>query len=189
MENQLRSKQKKEAEDLAAKEAFKQQLKKNEMLTKDGNNTMLKKGSEEQSFLKAKKFLQKRMISYFREMEQRGYLTANEKRFLKQGVMFRTLKLAVFDIRQEDLNEKELLIKNGQHAMVGRPSSAQSRRSDHSNYNGGISRKQSVLPNFDLSPRFPKKNMHSTSMQFSQIFEIESINTTRKNNFKQTNKI
>ena len=59
-------------------------------------------------------------------MDRRGYLLKNEKEFIKQGVMFNHIKLAVFGMRPDELRERMYFIKSGQYDKL-RPSSGQSR--------------------------------------------------------------
>jgi len=97
----------------AAKEQFKAQLKKNEMIVVGGANASMLMGSEEIEFQKTKKFLQGQLISYYKEMHARGFIGKVENKFIKQGVVFKPIKLAVFGMRPEELEERELYIKNG----------------------------------------------------------------------------
>jgi len=64
-------------------------------------------------------------------MDRRGYLTKESKRFLKSGVVFRPLKLAIFGMRPEELDERKHYIVTGQQHLI-RPDSAQSNRSTSS---------------------------------------------------------
>lgn len=70
---------------------------------------------------------QERLIDTYKDEESRGNITPAIKRFLLKGVMFKTLKLAVFGMRIDELKEREHLIKLGTYE--GRPSSGQSRKS------------------------------------------------------------
>jgi hypothetical protein len=68
------------------------------------------------------------MVNFYKDMAARGCLNRYEKNLLKQGVLFKPIKLAVFGMRPDELQEKELFIKNG-HGLPGRPSSGASLRS------------------------------------------------------------
>ena len=46
-------------------------------------------------------------------MDQRGYLSKEAKRFLKSGVVFRPIKLAIFGMRTEELDERKHYIVTG----------------------------------------------------------------------------
>jgi len=46
-------------------------------------------------------------------MESRGYLTKEAKRFLKAGVVFMPIKLAMFGMRPEELDERKHYIVTG----------------------------------------------------------------------------
>jgi hypothetical protein len=55
------------------------------------------------------------MLSFYKENDSRGCINHYEKKFLKMGVVFRPIKLAIFGMRQEDLNERTILLKNGKY--------------------------------------------------------------------------
>ena len=61
-------------------------------------------------------------------MTRRGYIGKKESDFLKQGVIFETLKLALYGMRPDEIRERTYLIKTGQYDKI-RPSSGQSRMS------------------------------------------------------------
>ena len=77
-----------------------------------GEHSMLI-GTEEASFNKALKHLQDMVLEYYKDMEKRGYMNNGEKKLLKQGVMFKTIKRQAFGMREEDLKERTHLIKTG----------------------------------------------------------------------------
>ena len=52
-------------------------------------------------------------MAYVKEQDKKGFLSLEEKKFLKEGVLFRPIKLAQ-GMRIDVLNEKTLYIKNGQ---------------------------------------------------------------------------
>ena len=56
------------------------------------------------------------MLSFYKENDSRGCINHYEKKFLRIGVVFRPIKLAIFGMRQDDLNERKDLIKNGKYA-------------------------------------------------------------------------
>lgn len=55
------------------------------------------------------------MLSFYKENDSRGCINNFEKKFLKMGVVFRPIKLAIFGMRQEDLNERTILMKSGKY--------------------------------------------------------------------------
>jgi hypothetical protein len=100
------------------------QLIKNEMMLKVGmgSNTELI-GTEETSYQNALTKLRGMLLEYYKEMETRGYINAKEKHFFKSGVMFQTLKLALYGFRPDEITEREVMIKTGNYDKL-RPSSA-----------------------------------------------------------------
>ena len=64
---------------------------------------------------------------------QRGSLNKYEKSFLKGGVVFKPIKLAVYGMRADELEEKEHLIKSGK-LLAARPVSAGSAHSKGSGF-------------------------------------------------------
>ena len=103
-----------------AKEAFKAQLRKNEQLLsgQGPKSAGLLKGQEEVQYQNSLKFIQETLINYFRDMDRRGYLSKAEKKLIKSGVVFRPIKLAVYGMRPEELNERALYIKSGKSEML-----------------------------------------------------------------------
>ena len=87
-----------------------------------GGNTVLI-GTEEQSFNKAMDELEAIMLKYYKEMDRRGYMKHGEKKFFQAGVMFQTLKINIFGMRPDEINERKTLIKMGQYEKI-RPSSS-----------------------------------------------------------------
>lgn len=63
------------------------------------------------------------MIAYMKEQIQRGSLNKYEKNFIKGGVVFKPIKLAIYGMRADELEEKEHLIKSGKFSLA-RPVSA-----------------------------------------------------------------
>jgi len=51
-------------------------------------------------------------------MDRRGYLSTTERKLIKSGVVFRPIKLAVYGMRPEELNERALYIKSGKSDML-----------------------------------------------------------------------
>lgn len=47
-------------------------------------------------------------------MDKAGYITKEAKRFLKSGVVFAPIKLALFGVRPEEMDERRHYIKTGQ---------------------------------------------------------------------------
>lgn len=95
----------------------------------DLNKDMI--SSDEMKFQQTKMDLQKKIVAYYQDMERKGHLTQAEKRFLKQGVVFQTLKLSLFGFRPQDLRDRELLILKGKIHLISRPGSGlSSKRSD-----------------------------------------------------------
>lgn len=58
------------------------------------------------------------MIDYIKDMRKRGYIGEKEISFLKQGVMFNTIKLAIFGFRPDDLMERKHLIESGKYWQI-----------------------------------------------------------------------
>lgn len=46
-------------------------------------------------------------------MDNLGYLSKEAKSFLKRGVVFKPIKLAIFGIRPEEIDERTHYIKTG----------------------------------------------------------------------------
>ena len=55
------------------------------------------------------------MIDYMKDMKKRGYIGSKEVRFLESGIMFNTIKLAIFGFRPDDLMERKHLIKQNKY--------------------------------------------------------------------------
>ena len=53
------------------------------------------------------------MIEAYKDMDQRGCLNKYEKNLMKQGVMFRPIKLAILGLRDDEITEREIKIKKG----------------------------------------------------------------------------
>ncbi len=58
------------------------------------------------------------MLQYYNEKNNLGYINQQEKKFLNQGVLFKVLKLYIFQMRPDELEEKELFFKNGKFDMI-----------------------------------------------------------------------
>ena len=84
-------------------------------------------GTEEINYNKAMEELETLYLNYYKEMDRRGYMNHGEKKFLKQGVMFSTIKLAIFGMRPDEITERTTLIKMGQYEKM-RPSNRQSNK-------------------------------------------------------------
>ena len=97
-------------------------------------------GVEEVEFQKIYKILNSQLIHYTKEMIKRGYLNQNEQKFIKQGVVWKPIKMAVYGMRPDEIEEKVFYIKQKQFHMV-RPVSAGSNKSLRSSSHG---------------PKFPK---------------------------------
>lgn len=83
------------------------------------------------------------MIDYHKDMERRGYIGKKEKDFMKSGVVFNTIKLAIYGMRPDELTERTYLIKTGQYDKI-RPGSGQSRMSRKSDTGPKISFEQQL---------------------------------------------
>jgi len=125
----------------AAKDSFKQQLRSmmkvettNNPTTSIGNSRLM--GKEELEFQQTKQEITNKMIAYMKEQVQRGSLNKYEASFLKGGVVFKPIKLAVYGMRADELEEKEHLIKSRKF-LVARPVSAGSARSKGSGFSMG----------------------------------------------------
>ena len=57
--------------------------------------------------------MQTKLINYTKEMDNLGYLSKEAKSFLKRGVVFKPIKLAIFGIRPEEIDERTHYIKTG----------------------------------------------------------------------------
>lgn len=53
------------------------------------------------------------MIDYYKEMDVRGYFEPNEKKWLKQGCLFSTIKQNIFGMKPDEIELRENLIKSG----------------------------------------------------------------------------
>ena len=58
------------------------------------------------------------MIEYIKDMKKRGYLGEKEIKFLESGIMFHTVKLAIFGFRPDDLMERKHLIKSDKYWLI-----------------------------------------------------------------------
>ena len=61
-------------------------------------------------------------------MIKRGYLTPAEQKFIKSGVVWKPIKMAVYGMRPDEIDEKVFFIKKKQYHML-RPLSGDSSKS------------------------------------------------------------
>lgn len=80
-------------------------------------------GSEEMAYLNTKKILEQQMIDYYRQMFKRGYISTEEVKFLKQGIVFRYLKVVELNMRPDILTEREHYMETGQFHKLYRDNS------------------------------------------------------------------
>ena len=113
-------------------------------------------------------------------MNHRGYFGQVEKKFLKQGIVFKPIKLAIFGMRVEELDAREYVIRYGRKNddIPVRPLTASS--------NSTISRKSSSARNNKKSFLL-KKIIHKSEDQSSKQGDNEDshnacleMNTSRK---------
>lgn len=80
------------------------------------------------------------MLAYYKEMEAIGCFKKKETDFLKQGIIFKYLKLFHFNMRPDELNEKEHFMKLGDFSKIKRSHSEESLKSDESRKTNGYSK-------------------------------------------------
>ena len=80
------------------------------------------------------------MLAYYKEMEAIGCFKKKETDFLKLGIIFKYLKLFHFNMRPDELNEKEHYMKMGDFSKIKRSHSEESLKSNGSRKSNGYSK-------------------------------------------------
>ena len=149
-------------------------------IDKSNERTKILVRVEQIQFNKTQKMLQEQMLAYYKEMEALGCFKKKETDFLKQGIIFKYLKLFHFNMRPDELNEKEHFMKIGDFSRVRRSISEDSDKSNDSKKSNGYSKirfeeaKQTGSPSKKAELRDSKKPCQK------QQYKFEGVSPTRR---------